>query len=89
MERIEPGDAPASMPPPTASAATLDNSSTVLAKIASLYAERLMSDVILVVGGSEFPCHRLILCASSEVFQVSPQAACLLFFLQENPGRLR
>ena len=82
MERMEPGDAPTSMP--TSSAATLDNSSTVLTKIASLYAERLMSDVILVVGGSEFPCHRLILCASSEVFQVSPQAACLLFFARKS-----
>ena len=69
MERMEPGDAPTSVPPPSASA-TLDNSSTVLSKIASLYAERLMSDVILVVGASEFPCHRLILCASSDVFQV-------------------
>ena len=63
---MDPGGASTSMSP----SATLDNSSTVLSKIASLYAERLMSDVILVVGGSEFPCHRLILCASSDVFQV-------------------
>ena len=42
----------------------------VVTKIASLYAERLMSDLILVVGKQELPAHRLILCASSEVFQV-------------------
>jgi hypothetical protein len=42
----------------------------VLLKIASLYTERLMSDICLVVGGTEYPAHRLILCASSEVFQV-------------------
>lgn len=30
-----------------------------------------MSDVTLVVGGKEYPAHRLILCISSEVFQVS------------------
>merc|ERR1719447_1999335 len=48
----------------------MDNSSEVVTKIASLYAERLMSDLILVVGKQELPAHRLILCASSEVFQV-------------------
>ncbi|KAL1132271.1 hypothetical protein AAG570_010228 [Ranatra chinensis] len=29
-----------------------------------------MNDICLVVGGVEYPAHRLILCASSEVFQV-------------------
>jgi hypothetical protein len=48
----------------------IDNSSTVITKIANLYAERLMSDVTLIVGDAEFPSHRLILCASSDVFQV-------------------
>lgn len=48
----------------------IDNSGTVITKIANLYAERLMSDVSLVVGDAEFPSHRLILCASSDVFQV-------------------
>lgn len=48
----------------------VDNSSTVINKIANLYAERLMSDVILEVGTQEFPSHRLILCASSDVFQI-------------------
>lgn len=48
----------------------VDNSATVLHKIATLYTERLMSDICLVVGGTEYPAHRLILCASSEVFQV-------------------
>ncbi|KFM65591.1 hypothetical protein X975_08883, partial [Stegodyphus mimosarum] len=48
----------------------IDNSSTVLEKIASLYAERLLSDITLEVGGKQFAAHRLILCASSDVFQV-------------------
>ncbi|KAG8325513.1 BTB POZ domain-containing protein [Homalodisca vitripennis] len=48
----------------------INNTDHVLLKIATLYAERLMSDVTLVVGGVEYPAHRLILCASSEVFQV-------------------
>jgi len=48
----------------------MDNSSEVVTKIAGIYAERLMSDVILVVGDQELAAHRLILCASSEVFQV-------------------
>ena len=48
----------------------VDNSKTVITKIANLYAERLMSDVLLVVGSQEYPSHRLILCASSDVFQI-------------------
>ena len=56
---------------PTSSSMDIDNSSTVISKIANLYAERLMSDVCLVVGNVEYPSHRLILCASSDVFQVS------------------
>ena len=48
----------------------VDNSGTVVNKIANLYAERLMSDVTLVVGNAEYPSHRLILCASSDVFQI-------------------
>ena len=49
---------------------TMDNSGEVVAKMAAIYAERLMSDVLLVVGDEELPAHRLILCASSDVFQV-------------------
>ncbi|XP_050678011.1 BTB/POZ domain-containing protein 17 [Leptidea sinapis] len=48
----------------------VDNSKSVLLKIATLYAEQLMSDMVLEVGGVGYPAHRLILCASSEVFQV-------------------
>ncbi|XP_035441044.1 BTB/POZ domain-containing protein 17 [Spodoptera frugiperda] len=48
----------------------VDNSKCVLYKIATLYAEQLMSDLTLEVGGVGYPAHRLILCASSEVFQV-------------------
>lgn len=50
--------------------ANVDNSDTVITKIANLYAERLMSDVTVSVGNVEYPCHRLILCASSDVFQI-------------------
>ena len=49
----------------------MDNSRELLEKIAGLYAERLLSDVLLVVGDQQLPAHRLILAASSEVFQVS------------------
>ncbi|XP_065210315.1 BTB/POZ domain-containing protein 17-like [Planococcus citri] len=48
----------------------IDNSQQVLKKIATLYAEKLMNDICLVVDGVEFPAHRLILCTSSEVFHV-------------------
>lgn len=48
----------------------MNNSTSVLHKIASLYAEQLMSDICLVVGDNRYPAHRVILCASSEVFQV-------------------
>lgn len=48
----------------------MDNATSVLHKIAHLYAEQLMSDICLVVGNNRYPAHRVILCASSEVFQV-------------------
>lgn len=48
----------------------VDNSKTVLKKIATLYAERLLNDICLVVNDVEYPAHRLILCASSDVFEV-------------------
>lgn len=35
-----------------------------------LHSEQLMTDVTLVIEGKEFPAHRLILCTSSDVFQV-------------------
>ena len=38
--------------------------------MATLYAEKVMSDIILVVGNAEYPSHKLILCASSDVFQI-------------------
>ncbi|KAJ9577328.1 hypothetical protein L9F63_006072, partial [Diploptera punctata] len=70
----------------------IDNSATVLHKIAALYKESLMSDISLVVGGTQYPAHRLILCASSEVFQVmlmnpewsESQESCVV--LQETPA---
>ncbi len=48
----------------------IDNSVKILEKIAGLYAERLLSDIVLEVGGKQYASHRLILCASSDVFQV-------------------
>lgn len=48
----------------------MNNSTSVLLKIANLYAEQLMSDICLVVDNNRYPAHRVILCASSEVFQV-------------------
>ena len=47
-----------------------DNSTMIINKMATLYAEKIMSDITLVVGNSEYPSHKLILCASSEVFQI-------------------
>ena len=43
---------------------------TTLSQLCPFFISRLMSDVTLVVGDAEFPSHRLILCASSDVFQV-------------------
>lgn len=48
----------------------IDNSSIIINKMAQLYADGIMSDICLVVGKTEYPSHRLILCASSDVFQV-------------------
>lgn len=48
----------------------IDNSKYLVTKIATLYAERLMNDICLEVDGVEYPAHRIILCTSSEVFQV-------------------
>ncbi|GAB6029236.1 BTB POZ domain containing [Chamberlinius hualienensis] len=48
----------------------VDDSVTVLEKIAKIYAERLLCDITLSVSGTNYPAHRLILCASSDVFQV-------------------
>lgn len=53
-----------------ASTVEMNNSSSVLHKIANLYAEQLMSDLVIKVGNKCYPAHRVILCASSEVFQV-------------------
>ncbi|XP_039499048.1 BTB/POZ domain-containing protein 17 [Drosophila santomea] len=51
-------------------ASTMIDANSVLNKIANLYAEQLMSDIVLLVDGKEYPAHRVILCASSDVFQV-------------------
>lgn len=48
----------------------IDNSSLMMERIAQLYADRLLSDLTLIVGESKYTVHRLILCTSSDVFQV-------------------
>lgn len=51
---------------------------SVLLKVAGLYASHLLSDISLVVGENRYPAHRVILSASSEVFQcmlLNPQAS--------------
>lgn len=47
-----------------------DNSDMIINKMANLYAEKIMSDIILIVNNVEYPSHKLILCASSDVFQI-------------------
>ncbi|EDV91833.1 BTB/POZ domain-containing protein 17 [Drosophila grimshawi] len=51
-------------------ASTMIDANSVLNKMATVYAEQLMSDIVLLVDGREYPAHRVILCASSDVFQV-------------------
>lgn len=41
-----------------------------------------MNDICLIVDGVEYPAHRLILCASSDVFQVGAQL--YIFSIFEN-----
>ncbi|XP_035791270.1 BTB/POZ domain-containing protein 17-like isoform X1 [Anopheles albimanus] len=48
----------------------IHNAKGVLTKIANVYAERLTSDVVLLVGDKRYAAHRVILCASSDVFDV-------------------
>ncbi|XP_056641710.1 BTB/POZ domain-containing protein 17 [Diorhabda sublineata] len=48
----------------------VDNSENVLKVLKKLYFEKEMCDVFLVVGNKEYGAHKLILCASSDVFQV-------------------
>jgi len=48
----------------------MDNSGEVVTKIASLFGDSLTSDVILVVDHQHFHAHKVILCASSDVFKI-------------------
>ena len=47
----------------------IDNSCEISTNISRLYSEGLLCDIIIVVGATEYPAHRLIMCASSDVFQ--------------------
>lgn len=49
---------------------TIDNSDNILKVLRKLYLNKEMCDVFLKVGNKEYGTHRLILCASSDVFQV-------------------
>lgn len=46
------------------------NSPALVAKMSKMYHNQFMSDVCLVVDGTRYPAHRLILSASSSVFHV-------------------
>ncbi|XP_028140055.1 kelch-like protein 4 isoform X1 [Diabrotica virgifera virgifera] len=48
----------------------VDNSENVLKVLKRLYFEKEMCDVYFVVGHKEYGAHRIILCASSDVFHV-------------------
>ncbi|GLV38534.1 Transport and Golgi organization 10 [Carabus blaptoides fortunei] len=48
----------------------VDDSNIILERIKQLHREQLMTDVTLVVAGRDYPAHRLMLCLSSDVFQV-------------------
>ncbi|KAK4881442.1 hypothetical protein RN001_004761 [Aquatica leii] len=47
----------------------VDNSQNILNTLENLYEDRQMCDVVISVGNKEHAAHRLILCASSDVFQ--------------------
>ncbi|CAG2168879.1 unnamed protein product [Oppiella nova] len=46
-----------------------NNSDKLLEKLRRLYNERLFTDTTLQVNGTDYRCHRVILCASSHVFE--------------------
>lgn len=62
----------------------VDDSSQVLKTLKNLYTEKHMCDVTFLVGRTEYPAHRLILCATSDVFQVikRQQTGKSLFFME-------
>ncbi|KAG5899435.1 hypothetical protein JTB14_033626 [Gonioctena quinquepunctata] len=47
----------------------VDNSNNILKVLKRLYLDKQMCDVFLKVGSKEYGAHRIILCASSDVFQ--------------------
>ncbi|XP_023023367.2 transport and Golgi organization 10 isoform X1 [Leptinotarsa decemlineata] len=47
----------------------VDNSENILKVLKRLYFDKQMCDVFLQVGSKEYGAHRIILCASSDVFQ--------------------
>lgn len=54
---------------PDETVAEVGDQQSVLLKVAGLYASHLLADISLVVGEISYPAHRVILSASSEVFQ--------------------
>ena len=73
----------------------IDNSKIIIQKMATLFADKIMSDIILVVGKTEYPSHKLILCTSSDVFQIMLHdrlpLSLLIFLLRRlySPGKIR
>lgn len=59
----------------------MDNSENVLNVLHNLYIEKQMCDVSLIVGEHEHLAHRLILCASSDVFQVNSRIFAIRNYL--------
>ncbi|KAI0222523.1 hypothetical protein LSAT2_026226 [Lamellibrachia satsuma] len=49
---------------------TIDNSPTLLQKVSSLYDDRELSDIEIVVGSRVYYLQKMILCCSSDVFRV-------------------
>lgn len=47
-------------PPDEDAMANFDNSNMIINKMATLYAEKIMSDITLVVGNSEYEAHKLV-----------------------------
>lgn len=68
MQQTIENECGSSSPPDTAYDEIGDQQS-VLLKVAALYATHLMSDITLNVGENKYPAHRVILSASSDVFQ--------------------
>ncbi|KAJ8943668.1 hypothetical protein NQ314_009691 [Rhamnusium bicolor] len=62
----------------------VDNSDNILRVLRKLYVEKAMCDVYLKVGNKDYGAHRIILCASSDVFQ-SLSRVCINYMCKHVP----